>query len=192
MKKLLILACATAALTLTSGYAFADSIKGKVGATGKIGFLIPGDNDIGPFTNDTDIGLIGGGGFLYGIDNHFTAEIDITRTAFDSDFGKFGTTNLSLGGQYRFIINQPQVVPYVGLGLDILMNDADQGRHVDTTVGVHGSAGVDYFLNKRLALTAEIKLVVAPDADITGPGGKVGDYNPNSFSTTFGVRYFFN
>jgi outer membrane protein len=192
MKKLLILACATTVLTLTTGLAMADSIKGKVGVTGKIGFLIPADNDIGPYKNNTDPGFIGGGGFIYGIDDHFAAEIDITRTSFESDFGKFGTTNLSLGGQYRFAISQPQIVPYLGAGLDILMNDADQGRNVDTTVGVHGSAGVDYFITKRLALTTELKLVVAADSDITSAGGKVGNFNPNSFSTTFGVRYFFN
>jgi outer membrane protein len=41
-------------------------------------------------------------------------------------------------------------------------------------------------------LTAEAKLLVAPDADITGPFGKVGNFDPTAFSTTFGVRYFFN
>jgi len=191
MKKLLILACATATLSLAAGPALADSIQGKIGVTGKIGFVIPSDGDLGPFNNKTDAGFIGGGGVIYGIDNHFAAELDITRSAFGSDYGDFGVTNVSLGAQYRFALTQPNLVPYLGAGLDLLVIDADQGRDVDTTVGVHASAGVDYFIMKQLALTGEAKLVLAPDADIHSPTGN-GNFDPNSFSTTVGVRYFFN
>ena len=192
MKKLLFLVCALATFSLAAGTAIADSIKGKIGVTGKIGFLIPADGDFGPFKNETDTGFIGGGGLIYGIDDHFAAEIDVTRSAFNSDFGDFGITNLTVGAQYRFALNQPQLVPYLGAGLDLLMIDADQGRDVDTTVGVHATAGIDYFIMKQLALTTEAKLVVAPDTDISDPSGKRGNFDPNSFSTTFGVRYFFN
>lgn len=192
MKKLLVLACATATFSLATGSAIADSIEGKIGVTGKIGLLIPSEGDFGPYKNHTDAGFIGGGGFIYGIDKHFAAEIDITRSKFDSDFGEFGVTNVTLGAQYRFVLDQPKLVPYVGAGLDILINDADRGRDVDTTVGVHASGGVDYFIMKQLALTAEAKLVIAPDADIKGPSGKLGNFDPTSLSTTFGVRYFFN
>jgi outer membrane protein len=52
--------------------------------------------------------------------------------------------------------------------------------------------GVDYFLMKQLALTSEIKGVIAPNADIKFGGGKVGEFDPDSFSMTFGARYFFN
>jgi outer membrane protein len=45
---------------------------------------------------------------------------------------------------------------------------------------------------KQLALTAEAKLVLAPDADINGPSGKVGNFDPNCISITVGIRYFFN
>lgn len=191
MKKLLALACATATLSLAAGPALADSIQGRLGITGKIGFMIPSDNDFGPFDNKTNAGIIGGGGLIYGIDNHFAAEIDITRSAYGSDAGDFGVTNVALGAQYRFVLDQPKLVPYLGAGLDILMIDADQGREVDTTVGVHASAGADYFIMKQVALTAEAKLVLAPDTDINGPSGR-GNFDPNNFSTTFGVRYFFN
>jgi outer membrane protein len=51
---------------------------------------------------------------------------------------------------------------------------------------------VDYFLLRQLALTSEIKGVIAPNADIKSGGGKVGEFDPDSFSMTFGVRYFFN
>lgn len=192
MKKLLVLACAAATFSLATGSADADSIKGKIGVTGKIGFLIPSDGDIGPYKNETDAGFIGGGGILYGIDDHFAAEFDITRSDFGSDFGDFGVTNVAIGAQYRFILAQPKLVPYVGAGLDILISDADKGRDVDTTVGVHASCGIDYFIMKQLALTAEAKLVVAPDADIKGSSGKLGNFDPTSLSTTFGIRYFFN
>ncbi len=191
MKKLLAIACATATLSLAAGPALADSIQGRLGITGKIGFMIPSDNDFGPFDNKTNAGIIGGGGLIYGIDNHFAAEIDITRSAYGSDAGDFGVTNVALGAQYRFVLDQPKLVPYLGAGLDILMIDADQGREVDTTVGVHASAGADYFIMKQVALTAEAKLVLAPDTDINGPSGR-GNFDPNNFSTTFGVRYFFN
>ena len=191
MKKLLVLACAAATLSLAAGPAMADSIQGKLGVTGRIGFMLPSDGDFGPFNNKTDTGITGGGGLIYGIDNHFAAEIDITRSEFGSDFGNFGVTNIALGAQYRFVLAQPQLVPYLGTGLDLLLIDADQGREVDTTVGVHASAGLDYFLTKQFALTTEAKLVLAPDTDINGPTGR-GNFDPNSFSTTFGVRYFFN
>lgn len=191
MKKLLVMACTAATLSLAAGPALADSIQGKLGVTGKIGFMIPSDGDVGPFINRTDAGITGGGGFIYGIDKHFAAEIDITCSEFGSDFGDFGVTNIALGAQYRFALAQPQLVPYLGAGLDLLLIDADQGRDVDTTVGVHGSAGLDYFITKQFALTTEAKLVLGPDTDINGTNGS-GNFDPNSFSTTFGVRFFFN
>jgi outer membrane protein len=45
---------------------------------------------------------------------------------------------------------------------------------------------------KQLALTAELKGLLAPDADIDVNSVKVGNYDPTSLSMTFGVRYFFN
>lgn len=192
MKKLLVLACATAALSLAAGPATADSINGRVGVTGKIGFTVPADSDLNSRNNHTDPGVIGGGGLIYGIDNYLAAEVAITHSAFDSDLGYFGVTDFAFGGQYRFPLNQPRLVPYLGAGLDILVTDTGHGRSVDTTVGAHAIAGADYFLMKKLALTAEAKVLVAPDADITGPNGENGNFDPTSFSTTFGVRYFFN
>jgi len=192
MKKLIVLACATAALTLAAGPALADSIQGKLGVTGRVGVLIPADGDFDAHTNRTDAGFIGGGGLIYGIDKHFAAEFDVTRTSFESDFGDFGVTNLALGAQYRFTLSQPQLVPYLGAGIDLLLIDADQGRDVDTTVGVHATAGVDYFITKQFALTTEAKLLLAPDTDIKDSLGKRGDFDPTAFSTTVGLRYFFN
>lgn len=193
MKKILVLLCATATLSLAAGSALADSIKGRLGVTGKIGFSIPADGDFGPnnSSTDTDNGFIGGAGVIYGLDNTIAVEAEITRSTYGSNIGDFDVTDLSLGAQYRFALIQPQLVPYLGVGLDFLMIDADGGRDVDNTFGIHAKAGADYFLMKQLALTAEAKLLIAPDADINGPTGN-GNFDPINFSTTFGARYFFN
>ena len=191
MKKLLVLVCATATLSLAAGSAFAESIKGKIGVSGKIGLLMPSDGDIGSRNNETSAGLIVGAGIIYGIDTNIAAEIGVSHAVFDSDFGDFSVTDIALGAQYRFALDQPQLVPYVGAGVDILISDGDQGRSVDTTVGVHASGGIDYFLTKQFALTAEARLLVAPETDINGPFGEKGNFDPTSFATTLGVRYFF-
>ena len=195
MKKLVILACLAATVALSAGAAMADSIKGRVGVTGKMGLLIPSDNHRFDRTDSTDAGFVGGGGLIYGIDDHFAADLDLTYAAFDSDFGDFGVTNLSFGGQYRFM-PQSRFVPYVGGGLDVIFADFDSNdgaaTDIDTTLGAHASGGVDFFINRQLALTAEAKLVVARDADINGAGGRVGEFDPTSFSSTVGIRYFFN
>jgi outer membrane protein len=190
MKKFLVLASAAAFILLaTIDNVTADSIKGKLGVTGKIGFLIPNDNDYAPIRNNFEGGLIIGGGFIYGIDDRFAAEFEITHG--DYNLG-FGVTNISLGGQYRFVLEQSKLVPYLGTGLDLVMTYADQGRDVDTTVGFHASGGIDYFIMKELALIGEARIVIAPEADIKGPSGKLGNFDPTNFSTTVGVRYFFN
>lgn len=205
MKKSFVLACLAASVAMAAVPAMADSIKGRVGVTGKIGFMLPANSDYGNFKIDTDAGIIGGGGFIYGIDNHFAAEIDVTRTEFGSNLpdgtntGDFGVTNISLGGQYRFISENTRLVPYLGAGLDILLCDYDPSANfstrthdIDTTVGIHVSGGVDYFLMKQLALTAEAKALAAPDTDISNADGKKGNFDPSGVSGTFGVRFFFN
>ena len=197
MKKLIVLACLATTVSMTAGTAMADNIRGKLGVTGKLGFLAPADNNAEFVNNRTDAGLVAGVGLIYGIDNHLAAELDLTRSEFGSDTGDFSLTNLSLGGQYRFGINDPKLVPYIGVGIDILATDYDpdngSSRDVDTTAGVHISAGVDYFLQQNLALTAEVKVVAAPETDITdNSGAHRGDFDPSSVSTTVGLRYFFN
>lgn len=197
MKKLIILACMATTISMTAGLAMADSINGKLGVTGRVGFLSPADNNAEYFDNRTDTGLVVGGGFIYGLDDHIALELEASRTEFGSDTGDFGVTDISIGGQYRFAVQQ-QLVPYVGAGFDVLISDYNENSgfssDIETKVGVHVSGGVDFFIQRNLALTAEAKLVAAPDAKITDrqSGAHAGDFDPSSFSTTVGLRYFFN
>ncbi len=198
MRKLIVLACFATTVSLTAGTAMADSIKGRLGVTGNIGFISPADNNSDFYHNRTDEGFIAGGGIIYGFDDHIAIEMNVTRTDFGSETGDFGVTNLSLGAQYRFALSRRQLVPYAGFGIDLLASDYDPydgtGRDVDTTAGGHVSGGIDYFLQKNLVLTAEAKLVAAPEVRITDRwnGAHSGYFDPSSFSTTVGLRYFFN
>lgn len=197
MKKLIVLACLASTVALSAGTALADSLNGRLGVTGRVGVLIPADNESDFFNNKTDAGFIGAAGLIYGFGDHFAAELEVSRTDFGSETGDFGVTDVSLGAQYRFALANHQLVPYLGVGMDVLVSDYDPNdgsrRDVDTTVGVHGKAGVDYFLLKQLALTAEAKLLIAPNTSITNRfGDHTGNFDPSSFSTTVGVRYFFN
>ena len=198
-RHLLVLGVATM-LTLAAGTAMAaESIKDRLGVTGRIGFIVPADSEAvagGVVVNrNTDVGFIGGGGFIYGITDHIAAELDITHASFGSSGETdFDTTNISFGVQYRFL-NVPvqHLVPYVGGGLDILLNDASSGFDVDNVGGGHANAGLDYFLQRQIALTVDLKGVLAPNADFhNAAGAKIGEFDPTSFSTTVGVRYFFN
>ena len=190
MTRILCVLCIAALLVFSAGAAMADSIMGRLGVTGKIGFIVPSDSsNLAGGVIGTNADFIGGGGFIYGVTDSIAAELDITHAGFSN----FDVTNIALGAQYRYTkLSMKQLVPYAGAGVDILLNGVDNGS-VDDTVGVHLCAGVDYFLQKQLAVTAEMKGVLAPDADIKGPGGaKIGEFDPTSFSMTFGVRYFFN
>lgn len=199
MKKLIVLACVAATFSLSCGAAMAESIKGRVGVTGRVGFQVPADNEaeFGWGRNRTDTGIVGGVGLIYGLDQNWAGELDVTHSAFDSDTGDFDVTDISLGAQYRFRVPENRrLAPYVGAGLDVLVADYDPNDgallDVDTTVGLHLRGGADYFVTGNLALTADAKFVLAPDADIRYQGYHTGDFDPSSFSATVGVRYFFN
>jgi outer membrane protein len=200
MKKYVMCACLLVVVAVSASSAMAESIAGRVGITGRIGFLIPSDNDFDDRKLETDAGFVGGGGLIYGLDKNIAVELDITRTEFSShrvsgpNEGDFGITNISLGAQYRFVGQQPKLVPYGGAGIDILLTEHTRPNgtkaNVDNTFGVHLSGGADYFFQKELAVTAELKALLSMDADINTPGG-TGHFDPSSLSGTVGVRYFF-
>lgn len=196
MKKNLFMALLAATLLLAAGTVNADSINGRFGVTGKLGFVVPADNESDFIHNRTDTGFIGGGGIIFGIDDHLALSAEATRSSFGSETGDFRVTDVSFGGQYRF---QPRarLVPYLGAGIDILASDYSPYdghiRDVDTTLGAHVAGGLDFFVHRQVALSWELKGVLAPNTDITNSyGDHVGNFDPSSFSGTFGARFFFN
>jgi outer membrane protein len=202
MKNIGIVTTLALLLCACTSVAMADTIQHRFGVTGRFGFLVPADSEtVGPTVNlATDVGFVGGGGLIYGVHKNVAIELDVTHTDFDATLvgvnaGNFETINVGIGAQYRFNDPLPRLTPFLGAGLDILMNDFTVegiGTDVDTVVGVHLKAGVDYFVMKQLALTTELKGVIAPTADIRFAGEKIGNYDPMSFSMTFGARFFFN
>lgn len=202
MKRSIIVAfIASMLICLAGGPASAENA-GKLGVTARLGFLVPADSDLGTSKVETDAGFNYGGGLVYLINNKWAAEIDVTHTKFGSNLtdgtnsGDFDVTNVSFGGQYRFEIDNKKLVPYVGAGLDIILSDyklpSGVNLDVDAVVGAHASGGIDYFVTPRVALNAEGKAVIAPEADISNPGGHVGNFDPTSISGMVGVRFFFN
>jgi len=197
MRNLFMLAACAVLAAFLAGNAAAEELRGRLAVTGKLGITIPADSernsDLGKLIVTSDAGIIGGGGFLYGIDDNVALEIDVTRSSYHtSDFGTAGVTDLSVGAQYRFPERQ-RLVPYVGAGLDVLINDLSD-LYVKTVPGAHLTAGLDYMAMRQVALTAELKGVEAFSADVRGfnGGGKVGEFDPSSLSFTVGARFFFN
>lgn len=201
MKKRLVTACLTTAMTLVAGLASAESIAGKFGITGRVGFLVPSETEIiaggGLADVGTDVGLNGGGGFIYGINNNLAAELEVTHSSFGTDGagpvnGDGSITDIALGVQYRFLGRQ-HLVPYAGAGASILISDIDsKGSRldVDTVAGVYAKGGVDYFLLPAVALNAELKATLAPTADINIGGTKVGNFGTSNVAGSVGVRLF--
>ena len=197
MRKLLILIASAVLTASLAGNAAADQIRGRLAVTGKIGVTNPADSERngteGKLVVSSDAGFIGGGGVLFGIEDDVALEIGVTRSAYaTSGLGDAEVTTVSIGGQYRFPENQ-RIVPYVGAGLDVLINDLSGNRYTDTVVGGHLVGGIDYFTMRHLAFTAELKGVQAFSSDVREyGGGKIGEFDPSSLSLTFGARFFFN
>ncbi|HEY6009287.1 MAG TPA: OmpW family outer membrane protein [Geobacteraceae bacterium] len=203
MKRTLVTVCLTAVLSLVAGVAGAENIAGKFGITGRIGFLVPSDMEVisgrGLINIGTDVGLNGGGGFIYGINNNLAAELEVTHSTFGTDgaiigIGDASITDVALGLQYRFAERQ-HLVPYAGAGASILINDLDSNdgvqRDVDVVAGAYAKGGVDYFLVPAVALNAEIKATLAPSADINIGDAKVGNFIASNFAGSIGIRLFF-
>jgi outer membrane protein len=195
-KLLLLTACAVLTACL-AGNAAASDLRGRLAVTGRMGVINPANSErdlagVGTLVVSTDAGFIGGGGFLFGVDDNIAAELDITRSAFHaSGYGQAEVTNLSIGAQYRLPEKQ-RLIPYAGAGIDVLINDLPHNS-VNTVLGIHVAAGVDYVLQRQILLTAEVKGVEAFSADVKDFSGvKVGQFDPSNFAFTVGARFFFN
>lgn len=175
---------------------FAAGIDGRLGLTGKVGFLMPVQDDLISSTTKSRTGFAAGGGLIYGFGGNYAAELDITHAPtleVENDGGKVGEvtlTDISLGLQYRFTPDR-KLVPYLGAGVDFIQgnftNQFDNKFDLSWTTGGHVSAGVDYFVTKGVALTAELKGVFAPKGDLKSTAL---EYDPTSFLGTVGIRLF--
>lgn len=217
MKKLLVVAMGIALLAASVGTAGAESIKGRLGITGQVGFMVPSSSEYDPnFINavaastgstlssqlKVDSNFAGGGGLIYGLTDNLALEAHVIYTP-ELDINNAGmkvlqldTTNASLGLQLRSNIEE-DMAAYIGGGVDVLISNVQDASGVDgkvsTVVGGHVNAGGDYFLTKSWALNLDVRGVFFPDADIKGNNGiRVAQYNPISFVALFGVRFFIN
>lgn len=195
MRKLLLLSAGALLLAATlAGNASAQELRGRVAVSGKIGITNPADSEVdstaGRLVVSSDAGLIGGLGFMFGVDDNIAVELEVSRARYDtSHFGKADVTDVSIGAQYRLPERQG-LVPYGGAGIDVLINDLGN-RYTNTTVGGHLSAGVDLMVNRQTALNLEVKGVESFNADVDGDSGS-GEFDPSSVSVTVGARFFFN
>lgn len=220
MKTYLLFIVTAAVVCTLPEISLADSIKGRVGVTGRAGLLVPSDIEftaltgyaIAPALNiavinigkaKADTTLAGGGGFIYGVTDHFAVEVDVTHTPkIDYDYSgqklfEITTTDVSLGLQYRFL-PENTLVPYLGVGADFIISDgkylAGDNMNIETVVGQHVNAGVDFFVTKRMVLNADFRSIMGPKANTSSqnPSLVKAEYDPISFVALFGVRFFLN
>lgn len=195
MRRLILLTILIA--TTTASTAFADSIANRFGITGRIGFVAPLENEFVKDTSDTDPGFAWNGGFIYGFNDHIATELEVTylpemEVEIDGDKAyEADMTDISLGLQYRFM-PEKSLVPFVGLGVDFIKGDLDHvnGNSYDMewSFGGHVNAGLDWFLTKGIALTADLRVTAADTGDIEKSDSKVGEYDPLWFQGTVGFR----
>jgi len=199
MRKFILLSAFAVLTAFLAGNAAANDLRGRLAVTGRVGVINPANSEFDNAAGErlivsTDAGFIGGGGFLYGVDDYIAVELDVTRSSFHtSDFGQAQVTDLAMGAQYRLPERQ-RAVPYFGAGMDVLINDLPN-YSTDTVLGVHVATGLDYILQRQLALNAEIKGVEAFNADVrsfSNNGAKTGKFDPSNVSFMVGVRFFFN
>jgi outer membrane protein len=197
MQRFILLAACAVLTAFLAGNAAANDLQGRLAVTGRLGVINPanGERDlpgVGTLVVSTDAGFIGGGGFIFGVDENIAAELDITHSTYHTGgFGQANVTNLSIGAQYR-LPESRRLIPYCGAGIDVLINNFNNFSS-NTTLGLHLNSGLDYMLQRQIALNAEIKGVEAFNADVKDfTGAKVGNFDPSNVSFTMGVRVFFN
>lgn len=196
MRKFSLMATCVVLTAVLAGNAMADDLRGRLAITGRLGVTNPAnsefDSGLGKLIVSTDAGFIGGGGILFGVDNNIAMEIDVTHSTYDaSQFGTANITTLSVGAQYRLPERQ-RVIPYVGAGIDALINDLPN-NNVDTVLGLHVTGGIDFMLSRQLALTTELKGVEAFSTTVKNyTGARIGEFDPSNIAFTVGMRLFLN
>ena len=187
----------TLIITMIASTAFADTIANRFGITGRIGVVAPLDNEFVKDTSDTNPGFAWNGGLIYGFNDHIATELEVTYIpemeveiagdkAYEADMLDF-----SLGLQYRFT-PEKSLVPFVGIGVDFIKGDLDHvngnSYDMDWSYGGHINAGLDWFLTKGIALTADVRCTAAAAGDVNKGDTKVSEYDPLWFQGTVGFR----
>lgn len=195
MRRVIFLATVT--LTLIGSTAFAGSLNGRFGITGKGGALVPLNDDFIGDTSKSRTGFATGGGLIFGFCRDFAAEIDVTHVPkLDVEVSghkvyEATLTDVALGVQYR-VPTRSRMVPFFGAGVDFVRGElkylTGTKYDLDWTVGGHIDVGADYFLTRGIALTADLRGVAAAEGDIESGDIKRGHYQPMSFIGTVGVR----
>lgn len=195
MRRIIVLTIAV--LSLTSVQAMAENIAGRLGLTARIGATVPLQDDFIKGTSDTDAGLAFGGGLIYGFNEHVAGEVEAFHTPqLDVSSGGVKTfeadiTDISLGVQFRFLAGN-RLVPYFGFGPDFItgglkhVNGTDY--KLDWTYGGHVNLGFDWFINKGIAFTTDLRGVYAVDGDVLRGSAKVTEFQPQWFQGTAGFR----
>ena len=192
MRRMILLTILIATTTATT--AFADTIANRFGITGRVGIVAPFENDFVEGASDTDSAFAWNGGFIYGFNDHFATELEVTYIP-EMDVTRNGytyeaeLTDISLGLQYRFM-PEKSLVPFIGIGVDFIEGnlDPDKGNYeMDWTYGGHVNAGLDWFLTKGIALTTDLRVTAADSGDINGTTTKL-EYDPFWFQGTVGFR----
>lgn len=205
-----------ALLTLLASTAMAESIKGRFGITGQVGFIVPTNseytrgfiNSVQSATGTTldsqlkaDSTFSGGGGLIYGITDNLAVEASVLYTP-QLELNNAGVKvmelhpiDVSLGLQIRSNVEK-DMAAYLGGGVDFLFNEAEDTNgnigDVNTVVGGHVNVGGDYFITKHIALNVDLRGVFFPKADIKSGGFVIAQYDPISFIGLVGVRFFVN
>lgn len=193
MRRLFILTIV--ALSMTSVNALAENIAGRLGVTARVGATVPLNDDFIRGTSETDAGFAAGGGLIYGFSEHLAADVEVLHMP-QLDVSSNGVklfeaavTDVALGLQFRFQTNN-RLVPYVGFGPDFITGDLKfvngTNHKLDWTYGGHINLGFDWFINKGIAFTSDVRGVYAADGDVLGDIN--GKYRPQWFQGTVGFR----
>lgn len=186
-----------AAYVLAAGPVWAaDGIAGRFGMTVKGGVLAPLRDEMIDTTSGSRPSLAYGGGILYGFTRHLAGEVDVSHAPSlqvkqsGQKVGEASLTHIALGVQYR-VTPDAGVVPYLGAGVDVIKgeftNNGGDKFVLDWTYGGYVAAGIDVFITRGIAFTADARgMYAAP--------GRMGatrlDYDPTSLVGTVGFRLF--
>lgn len=196
---------------VTSGNADAESIAGRFGITGQLGFAtvatssysrdFVATNSLQDDQLRSNSTFAGGGGLIWGLTRNVAVEAGVLYLA-PRDYQNAGlkameieNVDVSLGLQLRNNVSE-DIAAYLGGGVDVLLSSVkDFNRNkgsADTVVGGHVNVGGDYFVSRHVALNLDLRGMIFPEVNLKSGGMTVAEYDPISFVGLIGVRFFLN